>query len=282
MAQSIAVGMFVSCCLGVLLLVVAAGPAHADELPAPVDRFRAFAGPFWSDNSLRVRWDASASVLGTQVDFQRDLGFGDSRDLPYWDLSFAMGEERQHKIGVHGQQYDDSGHLAIHRELAIGENVYPASAELATSFDMQVTGLSYTWFFQRNARQASGVGMGLMRHHFELGIDSFAELGNGSVHLANHYDQTVWLPMLRGEYTRTLSATWRWNMMASWITKPSGSLTGDAFNAYVELEWLPWRNVGLAARYAYSNIHFELEQQSFLGEVKFRQHGPQVVAVVRF
>ena len=80
--------------IAVLGLLVCAGlpsPVLAqDTLPA-VDRFYLAAGHYWADHDLDTRWDASDGSLGTNVNFQRDLGFVDQQDALAWRIGGSFG-----------------------------------------------------------------------------------------------------------------------------------------------------------------------------------------------
>ncbi|MCR6662484.1 MAG: hypothetical protein NVV60_04890 [Luteimonas sp.] len=266
----------------VALSLIAPAMVHADDTLPPSDRFHVAAGHFRSDHNLRLRWDSSAGTYGTEIDFQRDLGFDRKQDTLPWNVHFAVGDERQHKFEAHGYGYSDRSRFVIQRALAIGDNVYPIDAEASSRFDLRTGSLSYTWFFQRDDRQATGIGIGALHYRLDIGIDALVRGSEGDIRLANTHAGEKWAPMLRAEYVRVLSPQWRWKTAAAYIRKPNGDTTGDIIDASVELEWLPLRNAGLALRYSYNRLDFDLDRSTFVGRVRMRQDGPQLLGIIRY
>ena len=80
--------------IAVLGLLVCAGlPSHVlakDTRPA-VDRVYLASGRYRADHDLHTRWDASDGSLGTNVNFQRDLGFVDQQDALAWRIGGSFG-----------------------------------------------------------------------------------------------------------------------------------------------------------------------------------------------
>jgi hypothetical protein len=269
-------------CCPIVILLSAAASLHASEALPPVDRFRVMIGPFWSDNDLKVRWDSTATAPGTYFSFQRDLGFDPNHDVLFWNVGGALGRQLQHKFEANGYGYRDNSSAVVQRDLVVQDDFYPVGASFNGNLDFDTTSMAYTWFFHRGDRRAMGVGIGALNYRIDIDLMASVSAGDTTIRLSNKYAVDEWAPMLRSEYARTLSSHWRWRAMASYVKTHGGAIEGDALDAFVELEYFPWRNAGLSFRYSYSEVDLELERSAFKGRIRLRERGLQVLASLRY
>src|SRR5690606_28306307 len=206
-------------------LLLAPVSALAAEPLRPVDRAYLSIGHYRSANDLTGRWDAADGSLGTRFGFQRDLGFDDAHQALHWNAGLAIGGERRHKLEFFGYRYDDTSQRSIERSLQIGDEGSPIHASLAGNLDVDIQGLSYTWFFLQDGRQAMGFGLGAVRYDLGLGLVASLQVQDESVTVRQRLREHAWAPLLRVEYVRSLSPHWRWGVAAAYVTKPGGEIT---------------------------------------------------------
>lgn len=265
-----------------LLLAGASSTAFAQDVLPPVDRFHVGAGRYWADHDLDTRWDASDGSMGTQVDFQRDLGFVDRQDALVWNIGGSLGEERRHAFDAFGYDYDDDTARLLDRTLRIGDNAYPVDADLAGRMDLKVTGVSYTWFFHQDGRRAFGVGLGAMRYEVDIDLDATATVAGSPAAYANSLSEDEWAPMLRADYAQVVSPRWRWGASLAYTKKNGGNVTGDARDVQLRLEYFPWQHAGFSLRYNYNDVDLDFERTRFDGSLNLNNRGPQLLAMLRF
>ncbi|WP_313927140.1 hypothetical protein [Pseudoxanthomonas sp.] len=265
-----------------LLLAGASSTAFAQDVLPPVDRFHVGAGRYWADHDLDTRWDASDGSMGTQVNFQRDLGFVDRQDALVWNIGGSVGEERRHAFDAFGYDYDDDTARLLDRTLRIGDNAYPVDADLAGRMDLRVTGVSYTWFFHQDGRRAFGLGLGAMRYEVDIDLDATATVAGSPAAYANSLSEDEWAPMLRADYAQVLSPRWRWGASLAYTKKNGGNVTGDARDVQLRLEYFPWQHAGFSLRYNYNDVDLDFERTRFDGNLNLNNRGPQLLAMLRF
>lgn len=274
--RAIAAKSLLGCLLGLPVVALA-----QDYLP-PVDRFYAGVGRYWSDNDLDTRWDATDGSQGTNVNFQRDLGFEDKQGALFWNIGGSLGAGHQHKIDAFGYDYDDESIRLLNRDLGIEDNTYPVDAAFAGELDVKVTGLSYTWFFNRSDQHAFGVGLGAVRYEVSADLAAAVVSEGSSITYENRLSEDAWAPMLRAEYAYSFAEHWRWGATLSYVKKSGGNVSGDAVDAQVEVEYFPWQHFGFSLRYNYNDVDLDFERRRFDGNVNLKNRGPQLLAMVRF
>lgn len=263
------------------LLLAPVSALAAEPLP-PVDRAYLSIGHYRSANDLTGRWDAADGSLGTRFGFQRDLGFDDAHQALHWNAGLAIGGERRHKLEFFGYGYDDTSQRSIERSLQIGDEVYPIHASLAGNLDVDIQGLSYTWFFLQGGRQAMGFGLGAVRYDLGLGLVASLQVQDESVTVRQRLREHAWAPLLRFEYVRSLSPHWRWGVAAAYVTKPGGEITGEAIDAQARLEWFPWKHAGLSLRYNHNSVDLDFRRRRYDGGLDLETRGLQLAMMLRF
>jgi len=253
--------------------------AHAAEL-APLDDFFVSIGIYQSTNDLDVRVDSTLGIPGTSLNFQRDLGFDRRHREPTWEIGGTIAG--RHKIDAFGYHYDDTVSRSLSRDFTFGDETFTVGADLSGTLKVDVKGVSYTWFFHRSDESAFGVGLGGVR--YELGALLAATLSNGddSVSVAERFSEAAWAPLLRAEYVHVFSPHWRAGIEGSYVKKSNGSVTGDAIDAGVKVEYFPWQHFGLALRYNLNDVDLEYRRTRISGQARLESNGPQLMATARF
>ena len=255
---------------------------HAQDYLAPVDRFYLGLGRYLSGNDLDTRWNATDGSAGTRINFQRDLGFVEHEGALFWNVGGSLGQHRQHKFDAFGYDYDDDSTRVLARELNVGDNAYPVSAGFDGTLDVKISGLSYTWFFNRSDQHAFGAGIGAVRYDPSFDMAAMVSGEGGGATLENQASEAAWAPLLRVEYVRSLSRHWRWGAALSYVQASGGNASGHAVDAQVEVEYFPWQHVGFSLRYNYNDVALDFQRPRFDGKVELQNRGPQLVAMLRF
>ena len=264
--------------------VLAAPAAYAADLQ-PLDKYWLGAGVYQSNNGLVIRVDGEDQVNGTAVSLQDDLGFSDNELATLYKMGATLGGK--HQIAVVGHRYGSHSSKVLSTELDINDELYQVDAAFEGDMDIDVISTSYTWFFKQDENSAFGVGLGLVFYSIDLDLAAEAtvevsEGGSKTVTAETHLGESAPLPMVRMQYSRVLNDHWRLNLELAGVWKSSGSVTGDAIDASVSVDYFPWDHFGFTFRYNYDNINLEYNKSSFRGTLDLRNRGPQLMAVVKF
>ena len=264
----------------VLVAVVACGMAADATAIEPVDRFKVSVGSYLIRHDVDLRWDSTELGAGTDINFHRDLGFDDSKSDVFWSLDGVLGEH--HKLSAFGYSYDSGGQRVLDRDFDIDDSQFPVDAAFAGDMDVKMAGVAYTWLFHRNDRSAAGVGIGAVRYDVSADLAAALETGEGLATVEERINEDAWAPMLRVEYHHALGEHWRMGGQASYVKKSGGDTSGDAIDANVHLEYFPWEHFGFGLRYNYNDVDLDFDRSRFTGELNLKNHGPQLVAMLRF
>jgi hypothetical protein len=261
------------------LLPLPAALASGPELEA-VDRLRLAFGGYRIDNSLIARVDEVGGLPGDPVDFRRDLGFERREDTALAEIDLRLGD--RHRLAFRGYRLErEVDQALLRRDVRFEGQDFSAGARIDSRLRLQREGLDYTWLALAEARRAAGVGVGLLHYRLSARLDAEGLDDLAGTRVQAEASESAWAPLLRAEYRQVLGQRWRLHGEAAWVRKPSGSLSGDALEAAVGLEWFLTRRFGLGLRYAFSDIDVEVDKRDFAGRAQLRQHGPQLLLVWR-
>lgn len=264
-----------------MMLFGATVPWHAQAAGlGPLDGFFLSVGIYQSSNNLDVRVDSTLGIPGTNLNFQRDLGFDRRHREPAWEVGGTIAG--RHKVDAFGYSYDDTVSRTLSRDFTFGDETFVVGADLSGTLTADVKGVAYTWFFHRSDESALGVGLGGVR--YELGARLAATLTNGddTLSVAERFSEAAWAPLLRAEYIHVFSPHWRAGIEGAYVRKTNGSVTGDAIDAGVKVEYFPWRHFGLALRYNYNDVDLEYRRTRISAQARLESNGPQLMATARF
>lgn len=260
--------------------------AFAEDLQ-PLDKYWLGAGMYQSENGLDIRVDGQDQVMGANVSFQDDLGFADHEISFVYDLGITLAEK--HQISVTGHRYDSSSGTTLSRELDINDQIYALGAEFDGTMDIDIVSVAYTWFFHRNERSAFGMGLGGVHYSIDLGLSAVAAIDDGEAgqETATVYDdwsESAWLPMVRMQYSQVINDQWRFNVELAgvWRSEGSHSISGNAKDASVSVDYFPWQHFGFSLKYNYDDIDLRYDQPRYRGKMRLINQGPQLLAMVRF
>jgi hypothetical protein len=130
------------------------------------DRLTASLGTFLLSTHTQVRLDGSAGNAGTVVDLQRDLGASDKNRFRL-DATWRFAPH--HKIRTMYFDTRQSRSVNISRDLAIGDTVYPASAQLSVKSSTTVMELAYEYAFVKKDDVELSASAGV--HSIKFGFD---------------------------------------------------------------------------------------------------------------
>src|SRR5262245_64423253 len=149
-----------------MLSLCALARAHAQE--PLTDRFAMTVGAYAVDARTNARLDLAGGAFGTSFSFEKDLGI----DPDAWaaDLAFTARFGERHRFEVEKFAFNRSGERTNTRQLNIRNDVYDVGLVLETSFDTDVTRLSYSYLFARDKNHEVGVAIGVHVTDFTMGV----------------------------------------------------------------------------------------------------------------
>ena len=158
--------------LVLVLLTTVAGPsmlAAQDTFSPLLDRYAFTLGSYFTSVNSDVQANNPETGFGDRVDFESDLGFGNSDELFRFEGQFIF--KRRHQLNVAYYDLNRSASNLIERQIEWRDRVFPVSAEVEGFFNTEVAEVSYTyWWISRN-KVVFGVNGGLQLIGIDVGVD---------------------------------------------------------------------------------------------------------------
>jgi len=265
-----------------LVACVALGAAgHAAARAGTVDRFNLRVGAFQIDSRIDARVDEVGGLRGDRIDFNRDLELQRRKGSATVELEALLGE--RHLLGLRGfrlrRSVDD---VELATEFLFEGQRFPVGAQLDAGLEFRSVGMDYTYLLQHEAQRSLGLGLGLRHYRMAASLDALVDAdGVGSAEVSAAVSESAVAPLLRLDYRRLLGERARLRLEGAAVRKPSGSLRGNALEGQAGLEYLPSSRFGIGLRYVYSDIDVDIDKRRFAGSARLRQHGPQLLLVLR-
>lgn len=245
-------------CALVLAGLVAASPAGAQDSFSPLlDRYTFTLGSFFTSVNSDVQADNEETGLGDRVDFESELGFGNSDELFRFEGQFLL--KPRHQINVAYYNLNRSASDTITREIEWRDRVFPVEANVEGFFDTEVAELSYTYWWIARDKLVFGVNAGIQMIGIDVGVD-LVERTTGALTTDVGVDAPV--PLVGFELRSRLSEKLLFRgvgRVVTWsnIEEISKVTVSDVS---VGLEHRTWRTGGFGIAYKALNFDVDVEK----------------------
>ncbi len=177
------------------LALAALEEKHAEPSDSFWPAFQAcLGGAFLGNFNTEFRLSANNANAGTDVDFERDLGFDSSANLFRADAYYRFN--RHHRINFSYFDIRRDSSKRLQRDIQWGDETYPVDATVSAFFDTKVVKLSYQWTFLPYDTWELGVSIGFHWIRLSTGIAA------GNLALSTEFVQNAPFPVigLHGEW----------------------------------------------------------------------------------
>lgn len=267
--------------LAVLTLLISATPAQA--LPIPLlngdepwraERLILRVGIFRPNIDTNIRLDGSAAPIGTDVDFERDLGLEDSKTELFADFTLRITKRQRLEVGYLRLNRDATKTLT--QTINYGDQSFTAGTDVTTVLDVNIYRVAYGYSILNTGRKEFGFTIGLHATSIDAGINdtggSISEQGDMIMPLPNF---GVFGGVAIGSHVAALGRVQIFYLEA-------GQYRAELVNATAAVEYYPFKPLFLGAGYTIFDLGGEADTGSFSGEFDFQFHGPIAYAGLRF
>jgi hypothetical protein len=262
---------------------IAATPARAESLKPGDERFKLVAGWFLPAFNTDVRIDDSGDP-GDEVDLDDDLGV--NRDQSGVLLGFEWRIAERHRLGATYSTFSQNATKVIDRQITIGDEVYPVSATVRTSWSLDMIPITYSYsFLKSDSNELSGT-FGIHWDSISLGLKGSTSLSSDDLNANVSSGADLPLPLIGLRYDHNFSNNWSAGLAGSFFTIEFGESELDArgslynFRAYTEYRFSGRYGAGLAIDAFKLNI--KADKPNLTGEYKYEYWGPQIYLTARF
>jgi len=271
------------------LLALAAGclgqVAHA-EVDRALDDISVSVGAFANNSSATLRADGAVLGSGTPLDFDRDLGQGGTKALPYFDVTWRPWEHHEFEFSYFSESNSQTSTLS--RNIMFNGKEFIVGSRLASKFSVDAGSITYRYWAWTSDDAAFGIFGGLQWYSISLDV-------NGTVGITGSDGGVTQTGSASAKVSSTLpdpslGLSYRYQM-ADWarlVADGGGfkikveNVDATLYNARVGVEFYPWTNFGVVTQYTYNKIEADVERTNFLGNADIRFSGFQVLLKARF
>src|SRR5262245_32008556 len=129
--------------------------AQADEDSLVLDKASFTIGSFFGKTDSGLSLGLGANILGTDINFEKDLGFDDSSSI------FRIGGEfrpwRRHQFGLDYYKLSRSASKTLNREIEFNGVVYPVNVTVDAFYDTKLLAATYTYWASVREKTAFGI-----------------------------------------------------------------------------------------------------------------------------
>ena len=265
------------CCCAVVLGALTA-KVHA-EIPAPLDRLSLSFGDFYPTVETRVSANGPG-IMGSDIDFQRDLGLSEHRSLPAFRLDALLFDSQG--ISVGGYVYSKRAAARLNRDLVFDDDVFHVDAFVDAKLTLRTYHAEWRWWLAPDENDVVGVGLGAVYYDLIGSIHGGLSINGGSVHGHGSAEGDAIAPMLTLGWRHSFNDAWRMYADFSGVRKPFGTLQGHLLNGTLGVEFMPWKNAGLALEYSANNLDLKADKESWEGRARIHFYGPAAFVRVRY
>jgi hypothetical protein len=258
-------------CLAMLLLCPFAS-VGADAQEPLSDRYSMSIGAYSVDARTSARVDAAGGKIGTSFSFEDDLGI----DPDAWarDFGFTARVGERHRFELERFAFERSGERSNTRQITIRDDVYDVGLVLETSFDTDVTRLSYSYLFARDNNHEVGVAVGVHVTDFSMGVRvAFLPLTSATEESAG---TTAPLPVVGAHGAYRPFPRWIFRGQAQIFRLEAGGYDGALNHVALEMEHNTFHHLGFGVALDYFEVDLDSTEPKFVGAFNLTFSGPRV------
>ena len=246
------------------------------------DRYWVQASAFFP--KIRSEFQLSApgvGLNGTVLGFERDLGLKDTGTLAAFAVGARLGGNW--RLGAEYYGLGRTGSAALKGSVVVDNVIYPAAAAITSQFKTDVYRATVGYSFLRGDGYEVGGALGLHMTNFDVSVSGIGSVGG----------QTAATQVRRRNLLAPLPTV---GLYAGWQPVPKlqvgaridylklgiGDYTGRLINAEASVGYRVIDHVSIGAMYRFVDYRVTVEKPIWVGEVRYRFHGPALFVQLGF
>ena len=251
-----------------------------DSLVAPwwVEKFRLTAGLFVPVNNTKVQVEANGSAAGTDIDFQKDLGF-DAAQLTFL-ANFQWRISRRSRINL---SYYDMTRKATHtlqKDITFNDQTYHINSSVNSYFNTAIYQFSYGYAFIEKPTYEVGVLIGAHTVGTKAGI-SLNGASNG-ISQDNNFGFTAPLPDLGIWGGYAFSDRFAVNLDFDYLSLTINNINGRLIAYDIAFTYKLIRQLDVSLGYSGLNFTVNTSKNNVSGNFRWGYNGPSLGATFSF
>jgi hypothetical protein len=245
-----------------------------DSLVAPwwVEKFKLTAGLFVPVNNTKVQVEANGSAAGTDIDFQKDLGF-DAAQLTFL-ANFQWRISRRSRINL---SYYDMNRTATHtlqKDIIFNDQTYKINSSVDTYFNTAIYQFSYGYAFIEKPGYEVGVLIGAHTVGTKAGI-SLNGTSTG-VSQNNNFGFTAPLPDLGIWGGYAFNNQFAVNLDFDYLSLTINNINGRIIAYNLVFSYKLTKQLDLSLAYSGLNFNVKTTKKDITGDFRWGYNGPSL------
>ena len=240
------------------------------------DRLNIDVGVFSATQGTTLRLDAFDGAIGTQIDFEENLGLEAREETPRFDLLWRYKKRSSLSVSYFKLDRDTVAPLTI--SIKFGDIILDPviSPAVRTVYDIEVISAQWGYSFFRTPKWDARFTIGI------YAMDIFASLQDPAAAQQDEGDVLAPLPVIGMGFDHKLTGKWHLSggfryFSIEYEDEFSGSLT----EVLVGATHHTFKNVGFGIAYNYMNLDVDSTDEGFTGLLRIRYKGPFAYVRVR-
>ncbi|HEY2580984.1 MAG TPA: hypothetical protein VGI43_04220 [Mucilaginibacter sp.] len=248
------------------------------KVPWYVEKFRVSAGAFVAINNTDIRVSDVSGGLGTNINFENDLGFKKNSWTFLGDFQWRSSSRSRFDLSYIyiGRSSDHT----IQQDITFGDNTYAANTQVNAFFNTTIYRFSYGYAILSKPNFEAGLLVGLHIVRASVGLSTAGSAAN--LNISNDFGFTAPLPDFGvwGGYTFSdrWAVTGEFDYFSLTVDNINGRILG--FNALVT-----YRVIGrldLSAGYTGLDFNVGVTRPKWNGDFNWGYNGPTLTATYSF
>ncbi len=240
------------------------------------DRLNIDVGVFSATQSTTLRLDAFDGAIGTQIDFEDNLGLEDREETPRFDLLWRYKKRSSLSVSYFKLARDTVAPLTI--SIKFGDIILDPviSPAVRTVYDIEVLSAQWGYSFFRTPKWDARFTIGI------YAMDIFASIQDPAAAQADEGDVLAPLPVIGMGFDHKLTGKWHLSGGFRYFTfEYEDEYSGTLTEVLVGATHHTFKNVGFGIAYNWMNLDIESTDEGFSGLLNIRYKGPYAYVRVR-
>ena len=230
-------------------------------------------GAFFPKIDTSARLNGTGGRIGTQLNFESELGMSDSKTTGTFLAGVRLGE--RWRIEAEYFTLGRDGSRPISRTINWGNQTFAVNSVVGSSFDTDIYRLSGGYSFVKDNQKEFGVALGLHA------TDIAASIGVGGVG-AQSGDVLAPLPTIGIYGAYAFSPRWLLSGRVDYFSLSSGDYDGSLVNLTAGLDYRFTRNFGMGVGWRYVDYDVTVTKSRYNGGITYKFNGPTLYATLSF
>lgn len=243
-----------------------------------VERFRLSGGFFVPVSNTNVRVGIRGGIAGTQIDFEKDLGF-DSGVVTFLS-NFQWRVTRRSRINLNYYNIPRNSSHKLHRDITFRGQTYPVNIAVNSYFNTAIYQLSYGYAIIEKPKYEVGIMLGTHLVGGSTGISVRVNGGSGSA--STDFGFTAPLPDLGLWGGYAFNDRFGMNLDVDYLSVTVGEIFGSIFAYNLLFLYRVIDKLDLSLGFSGLNCRVDIIKTRADGHLKWGYNGPSLGATYSF